>query len=283
MVYPSRIQGTRYTKETCKWCTSRHYIRLSVDTFSALLFSNPVHFLGTTYPLDLVRSRLSIATASLPTASLDKQPSLTSASLTQAKKALSSAYHTSTATLRFATLHPTALSPADLTMWGMTLKVMREEGGVRGLYRGLVATAMGVAPYVGINFAAYEALRTVITPPGKASVMRKLACGALAGLWLLYSLEANQLHSQFRVGSISQTLTYPFDVLRRKMQVVGMRSGNLGYKYDGALDALRVILRTEGVVGLYRGLWPNLREHFSDIFASMVILIYHLQSKLPRA
>lgn len=141
------------------------------------MFSNPVYILGTTYPLDLVRSRLSIATASLPIASLDKKPSLTSASLTQAKKALSSAYHTSTATLR-----PTTLSPADLTMWGMTLKVMREEGGVRGLYRGLVATAMGVAPYVGINFAAYEALRTVITPPGKASVMRKLACGALAGV-----------------------------------------------------------------------------------------------------
>ena len=63
----------------------------------------------------------------------------------------------------------------------MTMKVMREEGGVRALYRGLVATAMGVAPYVGINFAAYEALRGLITPPGKTSVTRKLSCGALAG------------------------------------------------------------------------------------------------------
>lgn len=85
-------------------------------------------------------------------------------------------------------------------MWGMTLKVMREEGGVRGLYRGLVATAMGVAPYVGINFAAYEALRAVITPPGKSyhnttlEVVRKLACGALAGVSLLCSLETDQLH-----------------------------------------------------------------------------------------
>lgn len=34
-------------------------------------------------------------------------------------------------------------------MWGMTLRVMREEGGVRALYRGLVPTAFGVAPYVG--------------------------------------------------------------------------------------------------------------------------------------
>jgi len=63
----------------------------------------------------------------------------------------------------------------------MTLKVMREEGGVRALYRGLVATAMGVAPYVGINFAAYEALRGLITPPGKSNIARKLSCGALAG------------------------------------------------------------------------------------------------------
>lgn len=34
---------------------------------------------------------------------------------------------------------------------------------------------------VGINFAAYEALRGVITPPGKSSAPRKLLCGALAG------------------------------------------------------------------------------------------------------
>ena len=93
---------------------------------------------------------------------------------------------------------------------------------------------------LGINFAAYEALRGIITPPGKSSVARKLTCGALA-------------------GSISQTLTYPFDVLRRKMQVTGMNA--LGVKYNGALDALFSIARTEGVKGLYRGLWPNLREH----------------------
>lgn len=135
---------------------------------------------------------------------------------------------------------------------------MREEGGVRALYRGMVPTALGVAPYVGespadralfsplkfvavlgINFAAYEALRGVITPPGKSSVTRKLACGALA-------------------GSISQTLTYPFDVIRRKMQVSGMST--LGVKYNGALDALQHVVRTEGISGLYRGLWPNLRE-----------------------
>jgi len=131
----------------------------------------------------------------------------------------------------------------------MTLKVMREEGGVRGLYRGLVATAIGVAPYVGINFAAYEALRGIITPPGQTSTVRKLMCGALA-------------------GSISQTLTFPFDVLRRKMQVVGMSAGGMGYQYSGALDALRAIIRTEGLRGLYRGIWPNLLKVAPSIATS---------------
>ena len=64
-------------------------------------------------------------------------------------------------------------------------------------------------------------------------------------------------------GSISQTLTYPFDVLRRKMQVKGM--GALGYQYNGALDALQSILKTEGVRGLYRGVWPKLRTCISAI------------------
>jgi solute carrier family 25 phosphate transporter 23/24/25/41 len=66
-------------------------------------------------------------------------------------------------------------------MWGMAQKVVREEGGIRALYRGLVTTAAGVAPYVGLNFAAYEFLRGVITPPGKSTIPRKLTCGALAG------------------------------------------------------------------------------------------------------
>ena len=44
---------------------------------------------------------------------------------------------------------PPGFSQADLTMWGMTLRVIRKEGGVRALYRGLIPTAMGVAPYVG--------------------------------------------------------------------------------------------------------------------------------------
>lgn len=205
-----------------------------------------------TYPLDLVRARLSIATASVSFMASKATPG---APRTAKAPSLSSAYHTSSS-VRAAAAPPSASAAAasavmyskrDLTIWGMTLKIVREEGGVRALYRGLVTTAVGVAPYVGINFAAYEALRGVITPPGKSSISRKLACGALA-------------------GSISQTITYPFDVLRRKMQVVGMQDSST--KYNGAIDALKGILKTEGIRGLYRGLWPNLLKVAPSIATS---------------
>jgi solute carrier family 25 phosphate transporter 23/24/25/41 len=42
------------------------------------------------------------------------------------------------------------------------------------------------------------------------------------------------------------------------MQVTGMSA--LGVRYTGAFDALGSILRTEGIKGLYKGLWPNLRK-----------------------
>jgi len=189
-----------------------------------------------TYPLDLVRARLSIATASIPVSALS-QAKLSPNSGT--KLPLSSAYHTASS----------SFSASELSIVGMTLKIVREEGGIRALYRGITTTAFGVAPYVGINFAAYEFLRGVITPPGKTSVARKLSCGALA-------------------GSISQTLTYPFDVLRRKMQVTGMKSSGLGIKYTGAIDALQGIVRTEGIRGLYTGLWPNLLKVAPSIATS---------------
>lgn len=43
------------------------------------------------------------------------------------------------------------------------------------------------------------------------------------------------------------------------MQVSGMSS--LGVSHSSAIDALRYILKTDGVKGLYKGLWPNLREY----------------------
>lgn len=98
-----------------------------------------------TYPLDLVRSRISIASASL---------------YAEAKKSTMQAVEVSTQ------VKPRKPSRAEVRkaieerqkrvpgIWAMTAKVYREEGGFRALYKGCVPTSVGVAPYVAINFAA---------------------------------------------------------------------------------------------------------------------------------
>ncbi|MCO5570196.1 hypothetical protein L7F22_023914 [Adiantum nelumboides] len=156
-----------------------------------------------TYPLDLVRSRISIASASLYADAKAATGSLSEPPVDSKPKR-----KPSRAEVRRIIEERQKKVPG---IWAMTVKVYREEGGIRALYKGCVPTSAGVAPYVAINFAAYEALRKrLANEDGEISTVRKLSCGALA-------------------GSISQTLTYPLDVLRRRMQVSGMKDSKLGY------------------------------------------------------
>lgn len=170
-----------------------------------------------TYPLDLVRSRISIASASLYADAKAATGSLSEPPMDSDKPKRKP----SRAEVRRIIDERQKKVPG---IWRMTVKVYREEGGIRALYKGCVPTSVGVAPYVAINFAAYEALRKrLANEDGEISTIRKLSCGALA-------------------GSISQTLTYPLDVLRRRMQVAGMKDSKLGYS-DKSESAS---MRTEG-------------------------------------
>ena len=169
-----------------------------------------------TYPLDLVRSRLSIVSASIGSqiAQVQANGGTVTASLVAQK---------------------------ELGVVGMTLKVFREEGGIRALYRGIGPTATGVAPYVALNFTFYELLKVYFTPPDRpTSTWRKLSCGATA-------------------GAISQTLTYPLDVLRRKMQVTGMKD-KVDFEYKNSFDAVKTIVAKEGWRGMYKGLSASARS-----------------------
>ncbi|CAG8512224.1 9133_t:CDS:2, partial [Racocetra persica] len=125
------------------------------------------------------------------------------------------------------------------------------EGGIMALYRGLAPTLLGVAPYVALNFHSYEVLRKYFTPVDKTSppVAQKLLCGALA-------------------GTFAQTITYPLDVLRRRMQVTGMKE--LEYKYNNTWDGLTQLIKKEGIRGLYKGMVPNYLKVAPAISVSFV-------------
>ncbi|RMJ24845.1 Mitochondrial carrier protein [Aspergillus sp. HF37] len=156
-----------------------------------------------TYPLDIVRTRLSIQSASFT--ALDSK---------EAGEALPGMFRT-------------------------MAMMYKNEGGAVALYRGIIPTVAGVAPYVGLNFMTYESARKYLTPEGdkNPSAIRKLLAGAIS-------------------GAVAQTCTYPFDVLRRRFQVNTM--SGMGYKYSSVWDAVRMIVTEEGIRGLFKGIVPNL-------------------------
>ncbi|OAD77859.1 hypothetical protein PHYBLDRAFT_108718 [Phycomyces blakesleeanus NRRL 1555(-)] len=161
---------------------------------------------ASTYPLDITRTRLSVQSARIGSSMRDGGGAAGSKKLPG--------------------IIPTMVS------------IYKNEGGIRGLYRGLWPTTLGVAPYVALNFQCYEVLKIYLIPPevDQSSVSRKLLCGALA-------------------GSIAQTITYPLDVLRRRMQVTGMAS--IEYKYTGTWDAIKTMVQKEGILSLYKGNMAN--------------------------
>ncbi|KAL7525083.1 hypothetical protein ACHAWF_004003 [Thalassiosira exigua] len=78
-------------------------------------------------------------------------------------------------------------------------------GGVRGLYRGISPTVLGILPYSGVAFTINEqAKRKIKHATGEEpTTAQRLQCGALSGLF-------------------AQTLAYPLEVTRRRMQTVGI-------------------------------------------------------------
>ncbi|PON96005.1 Mitochondrial carrier protein [Trema orientale] len=114
-----------------------------------------------------------------------------------------------------------------------------KEGGVRGLYRGVGPTLIGILPYAGLKFYIYEELKRHVPEEYDNSIAMRLSCGALAGLF-------------------GQTFTYPLDVVRRQMQVgkqLHSVQGNAGYK--NTLEGFSTIIRNQGWRQLFAGLSIN--------------------------
>jgi solute carrier family 25 phosphate transporter 23/24/25/41 len=157
-----------------------------------------------TYPLDLVRARITVQTASLAKLAkgrLVKPPSVVET----------------------------------------LVEVYKHEGGLCALYKGIIPTTMGVAPYVAINFTLYEKMRDYMdnSPADYSNPLWKLSAGAFSSF----------------VGGV---LIYPLDLLRKRYQVASMAGGELGFQYSSVARALISIFTTEGFFGAYKGLTANL-------------------------
>ncbi|KAK1321794.1 hypothetical protein QJS10_CPA03g01754 [Acorus calamus] len=120
-----------------------------------------------------------------------------------------------------------------------TLHTIWRDEGIRGLYKGLGATLLGVGPSIAISFSVYETLRSHwhLQRPRDSPVLVSLACGSLSGI-------------------ASSTVTFPIDLVRRRKQLEGA-GGRARVYNSGILGTFRHIFQNEGIRGLYRGILPE--------------------------
>jgi len=145
-------------------------------------------------------------------------------------------------------------------------------GGGRGFYKGLAPALAGVGPYMGLNFAIYEAgmslisqhypLRSLSTETGNGMETRgedhiAIRAGLAGGV----------------SGTLSKLAVYPLDTVKKRMQLQALRDGqdllipqSLGLDktpfYRGMTHCVTNMYRIEGFAALYKGILPTLLKSF---------------------
>jgi solute carrier family 25 protein 16 len=106
-------------------------------------------------------------------------------------------------------------------------------------YRGFTVSLIGMVPYAGTSFLAWGYLRSTLLPPPAPGSARQssnpladLAIGAVSGL-------------------VGQTVSYPFEVVRRQMQVGGLTRPDRWLRWD---ETVRAVYARGGLRAFYVGL-----------------------------
>lgn len=134
------------------------------------------------------------------------------------------------------------------------VQTMYAREGARAFYRGFAPASVGVFAYIGSNYAIYEFLRpSVILYATDSGAAGQLGHPSIPG----------QILCATTASLSAQVLSYPFDVVRRRMQLQGTWHRELVFPtYTSSWQCVRATLREErGAVGklraLYRGLLVN--------------------------
>jgi len=110
-----------------------------------------------------------------------------------------------------------------------------EQDGLAGFWRGLPPTLVGIIPARSIYFYTYQ--RT------KVSLGRFMPEGS----------PGNAMTSGLLAGMVGNTLTNPLWMLKTRMQLLADSAAGQR-AYTGYRDAIRTILREEGIGGFYKGI-----------------------------
>lgn len=132
--------------------------------------------------------------------------------------------------------------------------IPKQEGGLIALYRGFSSTIIGMIPYAGTAFYSYEVFKSFAMDNLYLNPYTTKHSMDGSGTVVL-NIPAN-LFVGGLAGACSQSISYPFDVARRRMQLEGMVSATPVYR--NVVGTLTMVYRTLGVRrGLFRGISIN--------------------------
>eukprot|EP01006_Ploeotia_vitrea_P057876 TRINITY_DN68415_c0_g1_i1.p1 TRINITY_DN68415_c0_g1~~TRINITY_DN68415_c0_g1_i1.p1 ORF type:complete len:300 (+),score=6.55 TRINITY_DN68415_c0_g1_i1:51-950(+) len=132
--------------------------------------------------------------------------------------------------------------------------------GYKWLFRGIGPTLVGVVPYAGLSFCIFHTSKAQLqqrTKTTKLSPVQNMLCGALA-------------------GAVSQTVTYPIDTLRKRMQtdmLLVAKGERDGASYRGGTwwQTARGMVQQEGWYSFWRGAQLNFMKGITAAGLSFAI------------
>lgn len=135
--------------------------------------------------------------------------------------------------------------PKLYTSQTQAFALILKQDGPRGLYRGLLPNLYLIGPQSGAIFLGYSVCKKFWykVVPSSLNWSQSFCCGAMSGIF-------------------AKSLVYPLDSAKKRLQVQGFESARAKFGvtpvYSGLIDCFRKVVKTEGVLGLYKGFYPSL-------------------------
>lgn len=127
--------------------------------------------------------------------------------------------------------------------------------GVRALYKGLVPTLGQIAPHAGIQFAVYKLLTDNVLSQVKF-FQRQVSVSSTVESSLIANLISGSI-----AGFVAKTAIYPFDLVKKRLQIQGFQEHRKGFGRQmycrGLLDCIKLTIVEEGFLSLFKGYLPS--------------------------
>tara|TARA_B100000287_G_C20618526_1_gene775027 strand:+ start:754 stop:1584 length:831 start_codon:yes stop_codon:yes gene_type:complete len=126
----------------------------------------------------------------------------------------------------------------------------------KNLYGGSMMSVMGFAPWNAISLTSFNIYKDFLHKNYEIENpnLTKLVCGGFAGMTAI-------------------SITYPTDLIRRRLQLQHFGCDSVP-EYNGIIDCAKKVLKSEGLIGLYRGL----PAAYIKTFPSLAIQLYMIDT-----